>query len=110
MLPAADGPLAARRAARYQREPAQFEWFFGHTALRRILRAHVSKKKPVLHVGCGTSNLQEGMAKSGYTVVNVRRLAAAASTAKPAAAADAAVQMQQQPAPAPTAAAAAQHA
>ncbi|WIA34526.1 hypothetical protein OEZ86_012849 [Tetradesmus obliquus] len=56
--------------SRYQREPAVFEWFFGHTALRRIIRAYVTKKKPVLHLGCGTSNLQEGMAKSGYTVVN----------------------------------------
>lgn len=56
--------------ARYQREPALFEWFFGHTALRRLIRAHIGKKKPVLHVGCGTSNLQEGMARSGYTVVN----------------------------------------
>ncbi len=57
--------------SRYQREPTVFEWFFGHTALRRIIRACMSKKKPILHVGCGTSNLQEGMAKSGYTVVNV---------------------------------------
>lgn len=58
-------------AARYQREPALFEWFFGHTALRRILRTYISKKKPILHVGCGTSNLQEGMARSGYTITNV---------------------------------------
>lgn len=57
--------------ARYQREPALFEWFFGHTALRRILRTYISKKKPILHVGCGTSNLQEGMARSGYTITNV---------------------------------------
>lgn len=57
--------------SRYQREPSVFEWFFGHTALRRIIRAYISKKKPVLHVGCGTSNLQEGMAQSGYTIVNV---------------------------------------
>jgi hypothetical protein len=57
--------------SRYQREPAVFEWFFGHTALRRIIRVYISKKQPVLHLGCGTSNLQEGMAKSGYTVVNV---------------------------------------
>jgi hypothetical protein len=64
-------PPTHHHAARYQREPSLFEWFFGHTALRRILRTHLSKKKPILHVGCGTSNLQEGMARSGYTVVNV---------------------------------------
>eukprot|EP00878_Enallax_costatus_P018491 GHUV01019466.1.p1 GENE.GHUV01019466.1~~GHUV01019466.1.p1 ORF type:complete len:169 (+),score=19.09 GHUV01019466.1:232-738(+) len=56
--------------SRYEREPSLFEWFFGHTALRRIIRAYVSKKKTVLQVGCGTSNMQEGMAKSGYTVIN----------------------------------------
>lgn len=56
--------------ARYQREPTLFEWFFGHTALRRILRTYISKKKPILHVGCGTSNLQEGMARSGYSIIN----------------------------------------
>ena len=59
-------------SARYQREPALFEWFFGHTALRRIIRTYISKKKTVLHIGCGTSNLQEGMARSGYSIVNVR--------------------------------------
>jgi 2-polyprenyl-3-methyl-5-hydroxy-6-metoxy-1,4-benzoquinol methylase len=59
-------------AARYKREPGLFEWFYGHNALRRIIRTYFSKKRPVLHVGCGTSNLQEGMAKSGYNVVNVR--------------------------------------
>eukprot|EP00775_Hariotina_reticulata_P001493 gene1493-1832_t len=56
--------------ARYKREPGLFEWFFGHNALRRIIRTYFSKKRPVLHVGCGTSNLQEGMAKAGYNIVN----------------------------------------
>lgn len=63
--------------SRYEREPSLFEWFFGHTALRRVIRAYISKKKPVLQIGCGTSNLQEGMAQSGYTVVNVRNTTSA---------------------------------
>ncbi len=31
----------------------------------------VRRSRPVLHVGCGNSNFQEGMAKDGYQVVNV---------------------------------------
>jgi hypothetical protein len=61
-------------AARYQREPALFEWFFGYTALRRLIRTYISKKRQVLHIGCGTSNMQEGMARSGYSITNVSGL------------------------------------
>jgi hypothetical protein len=73
--------------ARYGKEHAPFEWFLGYVALRRVLRAFLSKRKPVLQIGCGTSNVQEGMARSGWTVVNVsqragRRKAAARSAAR----------------------------
>lgn len=57
--------------ARYGKEHQPFEWFLGYTALRRVLRAFLSKRKPVLQIGCGTSNIQEGMAKAGWTMVNV---------------------------------------
>jgi 2-polyprenyl-3-methyl-5-hydroxy-6-metoxy-1,4-benzoquinol methylase len=60
--------------ARYAREAAPFEWFLGYTALRRTLRAFLPKRKPVLQIGCGTSNVQEGMARAGWTVVNVSGL------------------------------------
>jgi 2-polyprenyl-3-methyl-5-hydroxy-6-metoxy-1,4-benzoquinol methylase len=43
----------------------------GYCALRRVLRTFLSKRKPVLQIGCGTSNIQEGMARAGWTVVNV---------------------------------------
>jgi hypothetical protein len=77
--------------ARYGKEHAAFEWFLGYTALRRLLRAFLSKRKPVLQIGCGTSNVQEGMAKAGWTVVNVSALPRGARGA----AADAAGKRQQ---------------
>jgi hypothetical protein len=76
--PAAVTPLTVRYAepeywnSRYEREPGHFDWFFGPTALRRVIRTTLQRKKPVLQVGCGTSTLQHGMAEAGYTVVNVR--------------------------------------
>ncbi|KAI8469001.1 MAG: S-adenosyl-L-methionine-dependent methyltransferase [Monoraphidium minutum] len=57
--------------ARYGQEHQPFEWFLGYTALRRVLRSFLSKRKPVLQIGCGTSNIQEGMARSGWSVVNI---------------------------------------
>ncbi|KAI8467759.1 MAG: hypothetical protein J3K34DRAFT_523470 [Monoraphidium minutum] len=58
-------------AARYTRDHP-FEWFLGYTALRRVLRAHLPKRgRPVLQIGCGTSAVQEGMARAGWAVVNV---------------------------------------
>lgn len=57
--------------ARYGKEHQPFEWFLGYTALRRVLRAFLSKRKPVLQIGCGTSNVQEGMAKAGWSIHNV---------------------------------------
>jgi hypothetical protein len=56
---------------RYSSSNYGFEWFVGYTALRRVLRKYIPKKRAVLHVGCGASNLQEGMAQVGFTVVNV---------------------------------------
>ncbi len=45
--------------------------FYGYTALRKVVRQFVKRSKLVLHVGCGNSNFQEGMARDGYQVVNV---------------------------------------
>jgi len=64
--------------ARYGKEHQPFEWFLGYAALRRVLRAFLSKRKPVLQIGCGTSNIQEGMAKAGWAMVNVSSCVAAA--------------------------------
>ena len=69
---------------RYNRSNSVFEWFLGFTALRRILRSYIPKRKLCLHVGCGTSNLQEGMAKIGYTVVNVRPSCSCTHLTRPA--------------------------
>ncbi|GIL65553.1 hypothetical protein Vafri_19302 [Volvox africanus] len=44
--------------------------FYGYNALRKIVRTFVKRNKPVLQVGCGNSNFQEGMARDGYQVVN----------------------------------------
>ncbi|GIM07323.1 hypothetical protein Vretimale_11477, partial [Volvox reticuliferus] len=55
---------------RYKSQPCEFDWFYGYTALRKIIRTFVKRNKPILQVGCGNSNFQEGMARDGYQVVN----------------------------------------
>ncbi|KAG2436162.1 hypothetical protein HYH02_011666 [Chlamydomonas schloesseri] len=55
---------------RYINQPCEFDWFYGYTALRKVVRQFVKRSKLVLHVGCGNSNFQEGMARDGYQVVN----------------------------------------
>ncbi|GFR52820.1 hypothetical protein Agub_g15443, partial [Astrephomene gubernaculifera] len=55
--------------ARYTSQPCEFDWFYGYTALRKVVRTFVKRRKPVLHLGCGNSNFQEGMARDGYTQV-----------------------------------------
>lgn len=92
--------------SRYAYQPAEFDWcvvcgggapggqackrlhctlhpciparprFYGWGAIRRLLHKFIPKSRPCLHVGCGNSNLQGGLGKSGYTVVNVSGLAA----------------------------------
>ena len=56
---------------RYSSTEEPYEWFLGYTALRRLLKSVLLKKYLVLHVGCGTSKLQEEMSLDGYTVINV---------------------------------------
>ncbi|EFJ52055.1 hypothetical protein VOLCADRAFT_56160 [Volvox carteri f. nagariensis] len=56
--------------SRYISQPCEFDWFYGYTALRKVVRTFVKRTKSVLHVGCGNSNFQEGMAKDGYNVIN----------------------------------------
>ncbi|GLI60014.1 hypothetical protein VaNZ11_002078, partial [Volvox africanus] len=56
--------------SRYKSQPCEFDWFYGYNALRRIVRTFVKRNKPVLQVGCGNSNFQEGMARDGYQVLN----------------------------------------
>lgn len=52
---------------RYSGSPTHFDWFFTHAALAPLLREACSPDAgPCLHVGCGNSNLSDGMARSGY--------------------------------------------
>jgi len=56
---------------RYETQSCSFDWFYGFTACRLLLRTLINRKKVVLQIGCGNSTLQEGMANDGYTIVNV---------------------------------------
>jgi 2-polyprenyl-3-methyl-5-hydroxy-6-metoxy-1,4-benzoquinol methylase len=58
-------------AERYTRMPEQFDWYANYKDLQSAIRASFVKTRPVLHIGCGTSSLQDWLAKLGYTVVNV---------------------------------------
>ncbi|PNW77665.1 hypothetical protein CHLRE_10g446300v5 [Chlamydomonas reinhardtii] len=51
--------------------PKHFDWFFNYSALRQLFKRYLHINARVLHVGCGNSNLQEGMAMDGYRVTNV---------------------------------------
>eukprot|EP00775_Hariotina_reticulata_P008554 gene8554-8736_t len=55
---------------RYQQRPSPVEWYCGFSSLKGIVNACFSKEHPVLQVGCGTSSLQEEMARSGYSMVD----------------------------------------
>mmetsp|Transcript_30612 Transcript_30612/g.78136 ORF Transcript_30612/g.78136 Transcript_30612/m.78136 type:complete len:604 (-) Transcript_30612:311-2122(-) len=56
---------------RYKLQPSQFDWFYGWCALRKLVKAMLPRNKKLLQIGCGNSNLQEGMAEAGFHVVNV---------------------------------------
>ncbi|GIL66769.1 hypothetical protein Vafri_20265 [Volvox africanus] len=55
---------------RYMGPAKNFDWFFNYPALKSLLREYLPSGR-VLHVGCGNSNIQEGMAADGFTVTNV---------------------------------------
>ncbi|GLC47509.1 hypothetical protein PLESTB_001805400 [Pleodorina starrii] len=55
---------------RYMGPAKNFDWFFNYPALKSLLHEHLPSGK-VLHVGCGNSNIQEGMASDGFKVTNV---------------------------------------
>lgn len=55
---------------RYAKESAQFDWFYGYNALRKFLRAFLPPNKLCLNIGCGNSNLQQGLSRAGYSIVN----------------------------------------
>ena len=58
--------------ARYAVSAEPFEWYQDYVALAPVLQQHVSKADRVLHVGVGTSTVQESMAEDGYQhIVNV---------------------------------------
>ncbi|GAX72762.1 hypothetical protein CEUSTIGMA_g218.t1 [Chlamydomonas eustigma] len=56
---------------RYAAQEVTFDWFFNYGALRVLLLEHLLEWKllPCLHIGCGNSNLQEGLVSDGF--VNV---------------------------------------
>mmetsp|Transcript_28747 Transcript_28747/g.63304 ORF Transcript_28747/g.63304 Transcript_28747/m.63304 type:complete len:472 (-) Transcript_28747:1214-2629(-) len=55
---------------RYTAQPTHFDWFYGYTALKPLLKCTLNKRKLCLHIGCGNSNLQDGLGASGYSIVN----------------------------------------
>ncbi|GAX84855.1 hypothetical protein CEUSTIGMA_g12276.t1 [Chlamydomonas eustigma] len=57
---------------RYKKQVScDFDWFYGFNALKTLLRTTLSNKKTCLHIGCGNSNVQEGMAMEHYKVLNI---------------------------------------
>ena len=58
---------------RYAERETNFDWFFTYQALRELIADALGHTKalPCLHVGCGNSTLQLGMASDGFTVCNV---------------------------------------
>ncbi|KAG2436046.1 hypothetical protein HYH02_011757 [Chlamydomonas schloesseri] len=57
---------------RYSREPAAFDWYQGFGGLSAILRHVFPLDSSLLHVGVGSSRLQEEMARAGWRhIVNV---------------------------------------
>jgi hypothetical protein len=56
---------------RYARSNSQFEWFYGSNGVKKVIRHYITKRKPVLHIGCGNSTIQEGLGRRSYTVINV---------------------------------------
>lgn len=51
---------------RYTREPAAFDWYQGYQGLKYVLHQYLPLPGKLLHVGVGTSRLQEDMVKNGY--------------------------------------------
>ncbi|KAG2426234.1 hypothetical protein HXX76_013213 [Chlamydomonas incerta] len=57
---------------RYTREPTAFDWYQGYSGLSAILRHVFPLDSSLLHVGVGSSRLQEEMARAGWRhIVNV---------------------------------------
>ncbi|GFR44566.1 hypothetical protein Agub_g5838, partial [Astrephomene gubernaculifera] len=55
---------------RYTGPAKNFDWFFNYPALKALLQRYLPSGR-VLHVGCGNSNIQQGMAADGFKVTNV---------------------------------------
>lgn len=55
---------------RYAHRPVvHFDWFFSYKALRNLLQHAITQPTlPVLHVGCGNSDLSNGLAEDGIPV------------------------------------------
>ncbi|KAI8474181.1 MAG: complex I intermediate-associated protein 30-domain-containing protein [Monoraphidium minutum] len=70
---AAEYGEAAYWDERYAREPICFDWYQGWAGLEGVIRRHLRPDEPLLHVGVGTSRLQEGLVTEGgfVRVVNL---------------------------------------
>lgn len=69
---------------RYTREPAAFDWYQGYSGLSAILRHVFPLDASLLHLGVGSSRLQEEMARAGWQhIVNGARRAGGGQLVKP---------------------------
>jgi hypothetical protein len=54
---------------RYAEKSTHFDWFYSYSALQRLIRSTCGRPEaPVLHVGCGNSELSARMAEDGFQV------------------------------------------
>eukprot|EP00877_Chromochloris_zofingiensis_P004049 jgi/Chrzof1/13645/Cz08g06020.t1 len=50
---------------RYAREPSAFDWYQDYTGLKPLIHKYLHAQDHILHVGVGTSRLQEALVKQG---------------------------------------------
>eukprot|EP00798_Chlamydomonas_sp_ICE-L_P004871 gene4871-34634_t len=54
---------------RYASRVCVYDWFFDYSALRGLFSKYLPHSLPCLHLGCGNSDIQNGMAADGFVKV-----------------------------------------